>query len=281
MRAFRFALLAATSLVAACATSTAPTPEEAALIEELGSRSVTPASRAERDQVRSADLVTRAAFWGEEYENNPADREAAVEYARASRAMGRPAQAASIANSALALRPNDPELLTELGSALIMDGRSDAATQPLRRAAQIAPEDARARNLYGAALDQAGAHEDARVQYEAALALRGEDAAILSNYAMSYTLSGDPESAEGLLRRALELPGADGRVRQNLALALALQGKFEEAERLAQQDLPREVALANVSYVRTLIDRPRQWDGLRPEDAEAGEAPLAPPSATP
>jgi Flp pilus assembly protein TadD len=263
MRARHVLLLAAAALAVGCASRSAPTPEEAALIEELGSKSISPATAEARAEIRNADLVTRSAFWAAQYDNNPADHEAALEYARTARAMGRPSQAAAIANTALALRPNDPELLTELGAALVMDGRSAAATQPLSRAAQYAPDDSRIRNLLGAALDHNGEHERAREQYEHALALRGDDAAVLSNYAMSYTLSGDPESAEALLRRAIVLPGANGRVRQNLALALALQGKFEEAEQLAQQDLPRAVAMANVSYVRTLIDRPRTWGELR------------------
>jgi Flp pilus assembly protein TadD len=263
LRAKSLLLLATASLMAACASNSQPTPEEAALIDDLGSKSITPATAEARAEIRNADLVTRSAFWAAQYDNNPADLEAAVEYARVTRAMGRPGQAAAIANASLALRPNNVELLTELGSALIMDGRSAAATQPLSRAAEGAPDDPRIRNLLGAAYDHNGEHDRAREQYAHALDLRGDDAAILSNYAMSYTLSGDPESAEALLRRAIVLPGANGRVRQNLALALALQGKFDEAEQLAQQDLSREVALANVSYVRTLIDRPRTWGELR------------------
>jgi Flp pilus assembly protein TadD len=263
LRAKSLLLLAAVSMIAACASRTAPTPEEAALIEDLGSKSITPATAEARAEIRGADPVTRSAFWAAQYDNNPADLEAAIEFARVTRAMGRPSQAAAIANTSLALRPNNAELLTELGAALVSDGRAAAATQPLTRAVELAPDDPRIRNLLGAALDHNGDHERARAQYARALELMGDDAAVLSNYAMSYTLSGDPESAETLLRRAIVLPGANGRVRQNLALALALQGKFDEAERLAQQDLPREVAMANVSYVRTLIERPRTWGELR------------------
>ena len=264
MRSARLRLLAATALTAsACATAPPPTPEEAALIEEMSNRSIAPATAEARAAIGEADLLSQVTFWGEQYDNNPADRDAALHFARTSRAVGQPARAVAVANNALALRPNDPGLLSELGAALIMDGRAPAAGAPLARAVDIDPMDARARGLYGAALDHAGEHDAARDQYEAALAIQGDNPAVLSNYAMSFTLSGDPGSAEQLLRRALVLPGADGRVRQNLALTLALQGKFDEAEQLAQQDLARDVAEANIAYVRSLIERPRQWDGLR------------------
>ncbi|MGD2132126.1 MAG: tetratricopeptide repeat protein [Maricaulaceae bacterium] len=264
MRIPRSLLLAASTLSAtACATAPPPTDDEQALIDSVTSRTIVPASAEAREAMAGADLVTRAAFWANEYENNPADAEAAMQYAKVSRSMGRPSQSVAIANQALALHPDDVALLNELGAALILDRRAEAAVRPLERAVSLAPENARAHNLLGAALDHMEEHERARSHYEAALEIRGEDPTTLTNYAMSYALSGDPATAEDLLRRALELPGASAQVRQNLSLALSLQGKFDEAERLAQQDLPREVAESNIQYVRDMIDRPRRWDGLR------------------
>jgi len=40
-------------------------------------------------------------------------------------------------------------------------------------------------------------------------------------------------------------------VRQNLSLVLGLQGKLDEAEKIQRQDLPPELADANMAYLRT------------------------------
>ena len=61
---------------------------------------------------------------------------------------------------------------------------------------------------------------------------------------------GQKDQAETLLRRAVANPSAGARERQNLALILGLQGKIGEAERLLRQDLPPEIAEANLTYLR-------------------------------
>jgi Flp pilus assembly protein TadD len=73
---------------------------------------------------------------------------------------------------------------------------------------------------------------------------------VLSNLALFHAARGDAPPAEALLRRAVAQPGADAQERQNLALVLGLQGKLAEAERLMRQDLPPEVANANLAYLR-------------------------------
>ena len=44
-------------------------------------------------------------------------------------------------------------------------------------------------------------------------------------------------------------------MRQNLALILGLEGKLAEAERLERQDLPPELAEANMAYLRAASNR--------------------------
>ncbi len=257
------ALVTAAASLTACATAPEMTPNEQALVDDLQNNSLAPATVEARKAVKREDTLTQAAFWAQEYENSPADRQVALEFARASREIGRPARAAAVANQALAIHPNDKDLLAVLGAALIEDGRAAAAVEPLQRAARLEGDNAHVLVYLGAAFDHDGRHEEARRAYADAMAAGGETPQLLSNIGLSYALDGDAETAEDYLRRAAALPGADARVRQNLALALALQGKFDEAEVIALQDVSAQTATANVNYVRSMISRPRRWESLR------------------
>ena len=248
---------------AACASAPAPTSEEAALRSHLLSKSIAPSDRTTRDAVAKEPPLRQAAFWAEEYEKNPADRRAATEFARASRAIGQPARAVVIANQALALHADDLALLRTLAASLIDDGRAAAAIEPLRRANQVHGQSVRTLTLLGAAYDAIKRHDEAQDQYRAALQIAPDDLAALNNSGMSYILSGDPVAAERVLRQAVSARGANAQARQNLALAMSLQSRFEEAEALAQQDVAADIARQNIAFVRTLVGTPRaaSWNG--------------------
>lgn len=262
----RLSAIAALSLaLGACATSAelAPTEQEQALTAELQSRSIVPATEAERTAIRNQDLLTQAAFWAEAYELNPADREAAYELSGVLRQLGGAERAAEVARQALALYPEDTDLMTAFGLALAAGGRGAQAVEPLARAVQAGGADWRTVNALGVALDQTGRTEQARSRFLQALQLEPGEPAILNNLALSYLLNGEPERAESLLRQAMEDLSAGPEIRQNLALALALQGRFEEARQIALIDSTPEMADANLDYVRALMSSPRSWDRLR------------------
>ena len=77
--------------------------------------------------------------------------------------------------------------------------------------------------------------------------------------------------SETLLRRAASRPDAGAQERQNLALVLGLEGKMAEAEHLIRQDLPPDVAAANLAYLRGASGLPtgavaadaRNWGSLQ------------------
>src|SRR5690554_6181618 len=100
--------IAAAALVSACATTGSPSAESAAA----------PPSMAER-RAASAQLepMARAAFWSAEYERDPSDPQAALEFARALHLIGSADRAAMVASQALTQRPNDVDLLLVLASA--------------------------------------------------------------------------------------------------------------------------------------------------------------------
>ena len=252
----------ACAATAACATSrTAQEQEMADAMEARGS--IVPAGQAERQAIRTQDLLTQAAFWAEQHDLSPGDREAAVEFVRVLRTLGNNARAAEVARQSMALFPDDADLLYLYGIAQTTLGRGGAAIEPLSRARAARPGDWRIINALGVAYEVAGLTDEARSRFREALAIAPGEAAILSNLALSYAMGGQAEQAETMLREAIARPGAGAQVRQNLALVIALQGRFDEAERLARTDVSTETAEANMAYVRSMLTTQRRWDALR------------------
>jgi len=249
--------------VSACATTTAPTEQEQAVIDTMNANTIVPASQTERDAIRSQDLLTQAAFWAEAHELNPSDLEAATELSSTLRQLGNHRRAAEVAQQSLALYPDNAPLLFAYGSAMAAAGRGAGGMEALRRATQIDPGNWQYLNALGVAQEQAGQTGPARASFQAALELQPGNPSILSNIALSYMAAGETDTAERMLREAMIRPGADPTVRQNLALAMALQGRFEEAETMARVDVSPQMAEANMAYIRSMLTSRRRYDAVR------------------
>src|SRR6476646_2496310 len=206
-----------------------------------------PAGRAEADWRRSAEA------WGERYQANPNDPDAAINYAAALRGNGQRSQAVAVLEQASIANPKHMGVLGAYGRALADVGNYNQALDVLGRAHAPDRPDWRILSVQGAVLDQMSRHEDAQRYYATALRIVPDEPTVLSNLGLSYALSKDLVRAEMTLRRAASRPGADQRVRQNLALVVGLQGRFAEAESIARADLPPELAAANVSYLRQML----------------------------
>lgn len=258
----KITLMASISLLTACAT--ARTDQEQALAEDLTQRaSIVPASAAEREAIRSQDLLTQAAFWAEAHELNPGDREAAVELSRVLRNLGQTQRAAAVARQSMALFPQDIDLQLAYGTAMTDAGRGAAAIESLTRVTTARPDDWHVMNILGVAYEQAGLRQQSRQKYIEALQLAPGEPSIMSNLALSYAFDGDAAQAERLLREAMARPTAAATVRQNLALVIALQGRFDEAEAMARVDVSPQTAEANMAYVRAMLTSGRRWDAIR------------------
>ena len=179
----------------------------------------------------------------------PKDVNAALQYGRALRAAGQRAQAVAVLEQATIANPSNKHLLAEYGRALADNGNFEQAFDVLSQAHSPEDPDWRILSAQGAALDQLGRFEDARRYYASALKIAPDEPTVLSNLGLSYLLSKDLPKAEEILRRA-NGRSDDSRVRQNLALVLGLQGKLPEAERLQRQDLPPDLADANMAYLK-------------------------------
>ncbi|MGH6818898.1 MAG: tetratricopeptide repeat protein [Methylovirgula sp.] len=203
---------------------------------------------------------------GHSYQADPDNKQIAMAYARALRALTRYAQAVAVTQKLAVRYPKDMDVLGAYGKALVDAGR-------LREAAAVLPEAHTPEqpnwsilSAQGVVADKLGDHNKAQAYYSAALKIVPNQPEVLSNLGLSYALSKQLPLAESTLQKAAAQPGADMRVRQNLALVLALEGKFEAAQNVAQQDLSPVDAAENVASIREMIAQADPWDRIRQLD---------------
>lgn len=191
--------------------------------------------------------------WGQRYQANHSDSQAAIRYAQALRAIGQRAQATAVLEQATIKNPHDQPLLGAYGRALADNGNYGQALEVLNRAHSPDRPDWRILSVQGAALDQLGRHSEAQRYYASALRLVPDEPSVLSNLGLSYALSKNLPQAESTLRRAAQQRPSDSKIRQNLALVVGLQGRFAEAEKIVRADLSPEEAAQNVAYLRKML----------------------------
>jgi Flp pilus assembly protein TadD len=237
--------------------------------------SLAPAAAPAASPAGGEDELRRAAeAWGERYQANSGDPQAAIHYAQALRATGQRAQAVAVLEQASLRNAKNMEVLGAYGRALADVGNFQQALEVLGRAHTPDRPDWRILSAQGAVLDQMGRHEEAQRYYETALKIVPDEPSVLSNLGLSYALSKQLPRAEATLKRATAGQRVDPRVRQNLALVVGLQGRFAEAETIARADLPAEEASANVAYLKQMLskqsDAQNRDQAHRPADAKRG-----------
>lgn len=203
--------------------------------------------------VTEGDWRASLETWGPRYKANPADAEAAINYARALRATDQRAQAVAVLEQSAIRSPNNMPLLGAYGRALAAVGNYQQALDVLGRAHTPDSPDWRILNAQGAVLDQLGRNPEAQRHYSSALKIEPDEPSVLSNLGLSYVLTKDLKRAEITLRRALAQPNADPKVRQNLALVVGMRGKHAEAERIAGEGFPPDQAASNVANLRQVL----------------------------
>lgn len=210
------------------------------------------ASAEVRAEAERMEPLARAAFWASQVDADPKDADAGIKLTAALRTLGRYDEAAQAVEAVLVLQPQNIDALLERARVAIAQGQGFYAIDPVRKALQIAPKDWRAATLLGVAMDQAQRPDEALDAHRKAIEIAPDNAVVLSNAAMFYAAQGDKAEAEVLLRRAVAQPGATLQVRQNLAMILGLQGKLAEAEKIEREDLPPQMAQANLDYFKAM-----------------------------
>jgi len=210
----------------------------------------TKASPEVRAQAERLEPLARAAFWASQVDADPKDPEAGIRLTAALRAMARYDEAAQAIDAVLVLQPQNVDALLERARVAVGRGQGFYAIDPVRKALQIAPKDWRAATLLAVAMDQSQRPDEALAAHRKAMEIAPDNAVVLSNAAMFYAAQGDKAQAETLLRKAVTEPDASLQVRQNLALVLGLQGKLAEAEKIERENLPPQMAQANLDYFK-------------------------------
>ena len=229
---------------------------------------------AQRLPQSESDLRRYADDWGKRFEANPADKVAAINYARALRGLTQFGQAVAVMRQIAIKSPSDLEVLGNYGKALADAGRLEEAADVLGRAHTPERPNWSILSAQGSVADQMGDHEAAQNYYVNALKIAPGEPSVLSNLGLSYALSKQLPLAEKTLREAAAHPAADSRVRQNLALVLSLQGKFAEAETIAARDLSPAQAAQNIAAMRRMMAQSSaqstSWRDLQALDASRG-----------
>ena len=264
---YRRSLLATTALATALILSACATAPSGKASTENPTQSEASLRKVAISSTKSQDYIAAAAYWGNLYDRNNKDVEAAINYSKALRQIGSIPQALSVTQRADQANPNNAKLLAEYGKVLAASGHPDQAYSVLTRADQLTPGDWTVLSAMGVALDQLGHYDDAQKQYEAALKLVPGNPSVLTNLGLSYAIEGNLDKAEVVLRKAVANPQANVSARQNLAVVLGLQGKFDEATRLARADLPINVADNNIDYLREMLTQPALWKQMETLDS--------------
>ena len=210
-----------------------------------------------------ASLRSYAAEWGRKHDADPGDKTAAINDARALRALTQYSQATAVLETAAIKHPYDHEILSAYGKALADAGRLKEAADVLDHAHTPEHPDWSVLSAQGTIADQLGNHAAALGYYQAALKIVPGEPTVLSNLGLSYALGQQLPLAEDTMRQAASSERADMRVRQNYALVLALEGKFAEAEAVARHDLSPTDAAASVAAIREMIAQSDTWGTIR------------------
>jgi Flp pilus assembly protein TadD len=233
-----------------------------------------------------ASLRVYAERWGKIYDQDPGEKVASINYARALRGLTRYTEEAAVMQAAAVKAPKDFEVLGAYGRALSDVGQYLQAKDVLTRAYPPERPDWATLSVQGSIEDRLDNHANAQRFYREALKIAPGEPFVLNNLGLSFALTKQLNLAEDTLRQAATSPRADARVRQNLALVLALDGKFAEAEKVSRQDMSGQAATANVQAIRTMIAQNDTWRTLQSgaskwrvkNDEPAPTAPASEPS---
>lgn len=222
------------------------------------------------DLPHGADAVRAyTTSWGDRYQAQPDNINAAMNYARGLRREHRFNQAAAVLEVAVLHHPKDRPLRAEYGKALVDAGHFNQALPVLQAASTPDHPDWSVLSAEGTIADQIGDHSKAQQLYASALKIRPGEPAILSNLGLSYALSRNLPAAEQVLAQASASPQAGARVQQNYALVLALEGKFQQSEQVSARDLPPAQAAANVTAIRQMIAQSDTWKNIQQSTPQA------------
>ena len=200
-----------------------------------------------------SELMKATEYWGEAYNKNPRDAQTALNYARNLKALGEKRQALAVLQQVSLTNSTHRGINAEYGRLALEFDQVSLAQKLLEQSEDPTNPDWRIISARGTVLAKQGRYRESISYYERALSMAPEQPSVLNNLALAYAMEGEIDKAEPLLRRAAAAGGHEARVNQNLALVLGLQGKYDEAKLAAVRTLPADKAVANVEFVRSIV----------------------------
>ena len=152
-------------------------------------------------------------------------------------AKGDAAEAVSLAESVVALKPQDADYRMLLGQTYLKAGRFTSAHQAFADVLTLTPTDGRAALNLALAQIAEGQWDAARQTLDA-----HADGIPARDRGLAIALAGNPVGGVEILMAAARTRDADAKTRQNLALALALAGRWREAKSVVSVDVAPEEA---------------------------------------
>jgi Tfp pilus assembly protein PilF/peroxiredoxin len=176
--------------------------------------------------------------------------------------LGRPADAKTALERALALKPDYAEANNTLGALLGQSGDVRGALTRFRAALEAKPDDADVLNNLGYVLFQTGQMQEAFQAYQKALQVQPDFPEALNNLGIFYGQQRDLEHAEQYFRQAVEKRPDYGEAANNLALVLRARGDTASAigllERLLKDNPAFEPAYVTLCRLYMASGQQRQ-----------------------
>jgi Flp pilus assembly protein TadD len=204
-------------------------------------------------QTPQTELQKATEYWGKQFEKNPRDPQAAINYVRNLKALGAKPQAMSAIQQAHAANPGHKGVASEYGRLALEMDQVTVAEKLLAMADDPVAPDWKVISARGTVLAKQGRYREAIPQFERALALSPNQPTLLNNLALAHAMNGQADKAEPMLRQAAADGSADPKVTQNLSLVLGLQGKHDDAKGVIIRTAPADEVADDTRLVREMV----------------------------
>ncbi len=175
------------------------------------------------------DLET---LWRTTIERNPSSYIAHNNLSAVVLEQGRADEALALADTALRLQPQGPDLalaLVNRGNALLRLGQVDPAIAELRKALEIQPDYAHAHNNLGSALLEVGQNDEAAAAFRQALVFQPGHANAHYNLGVVLLGQGQLDEAIAHFQTSLELQPDAADAHNDLGMAFIFKNRLDEA----------------------------------------------------
>ena len=203
--------------------------------------------------VPQTELQKATEYWGKQYEKDPKNAQAAINYVRNLKALDSKPQAFAVIQQAYSVNPSHKGIASEYGRLALEQEQLSVAEKLLALADDPVAPDWKVVSARGTVLAKQGKYRDAVPYFERALALAPDQPSVLNNLALAYAMDGHAEKAEPMLRKAVQNNSADPKVSQNLALVLGLQGKSEDAKSVIVKNAPADEVSEDATLVKRMV----------------------------